>query len=52
MEGVIWKDKSVSWHDGGRVYTTAAFKTKKEAREFLEKLGSTPIVNMNIKGIR
>ena len=50
MEGVIWKDKSVSWKDGdGRVYTTGAFKTKKEAKEFLTKLGTTPIKEINIK---
>lgn len=53
MEGVIWKDKSISWKDeGGKVYTTAPFKTKKEAREFLVKLGSVPIKEFNIKGIK
>ena len=53
MEGVIWKDKSVSWKDeAGKVYTTASFKTKKEAKEFLTKLGTTPIAQINIQGLR
>lgn len=53
MEGVIWKDKSVSWKDDmGKVYTTGSFKTKKEAKEFLTKLGTTPIANIDIKGLR
>ena len=53
MEGVIWKDKSVSWKDDeGKVYTTGSFKTKKEAKEFLLKLGTTPIEKLEIKGIR
>ena len=53
MEGVIWKDKSVSWKDDdGKVYTTGSFKTKKEAKEFLTKLGTTPIQELRIMGLR
>ena len=53
MEGVIWKDKSVSWKDdSGKVYTTGSFKTKKEAKEFLTKLGTTPIKELNIQGVK
>lgn len=53
MEGVIWKDKSVTWRDNdGKVYTTGVFKTKKLAKEFLLKLGTTPIEKLEIKGIR
>ena len=53
MEGVIWKDKSVSWKDDeGKVYTTGSFKTKKEAKEFLTKLGTVPLAQINIKGLR
>ena len=52
MEGVVWKDKSVTWKDEkNRIYTTHPFKTKKEAKEFLTKIGNTPLASINVKGL-
>ena len=53
MEAVIWTDKSVTWKsDDGKILTTGQFPTIEEAKEFCEKLGSTPIKSINVKGIR